>query len=488
MNNLTDREKYLVYAIIGIVPVVILYFGFTYFMGEMTKRKTNLRAVTGKWEKMQEDANYAMVLTQVKNDLKQRSLAADQTSAQNEYRDWLQGLVENEIKFGGRPKVTPKATIPIKSEVGNREVLYNQLNFTLDCVGSYKQIVDLLYKFYEKNYIHRIERMDLNLLREKGENGQLTYDRKRFTAKLQIQVLSLVDADDERTPEAVPNVKLFYDTKESEKHLSELEDYYSVILRRNLFGFPNNAPDFGSRKKEFEFEEGEKISVKLTADDEDEDDMEFSLVSSDGKVKSDQIEASSGGRFKLDISELGEYEFKSRVTDKNYYPKSDEMSVVVVIKEKEEEKKDPPKVDPPKFDHTKFTVIYAVNSNLRGERFCGIEVRTLGKDYKLQIGEEFKVGDKKAKIIDINSRHAVIEMDGKRFAYAAGDILGDPQGDEIAFVKAKTPPKELENTAEEEPISGSGETDVSDSKGEETDVAKANADSEKVVKANGSSN
>ena len=151
MNKLTDREKFLVYAIVGIVPVVILYFGFTYFMGEMTKRRANLRAVTSKLEKMQEDANYAMILTQVKNDLKQRSLAADQTAAQNEYRDWLQGLVENDIKFGGRPKVTPKATIPIKSEVGKREVLYNQLNFTLDCVGSYKQIVDLLYKFYEKN-------------------------------------------------------------------------------------------------------------------------------------------------------------------------------------------------------------------------------------------------------------------------------------------------------------------------------------------------
>ncbi len=486
MNKLTDREKFLVYAIVGIVPVVILYFGFTYFMGEMTKRRANLRAVTSKLEKMQEDANYAMILTQVKNDLKQRSLAADQTAAQNEYRDWLQGLVENDIKFGGRPKVTPKATIPIKSEVGKREVLYNQLNFTLDCVGSYKQIVDLLYKFYEKNYIHRIERMDLNLLREKGESGKLTFDRKRFTAKLQIQVLSLVDADDERTPEAVPNVKLFYDSKESEKHLSELEDYYSVILRRNLFGFPNNAPDFGSRKKQLEFEEGESISFKLTADDEDEDDMEFSLVSTDGKVKSEQIEA-SGGRFKLDISELGEYEFKSRVTDKNYYPKSDEMSVVVVIMEKEEEKKDPPKVDPPKFDHTKFTVIYAVNSNIRGERFCGIEVRTLGKDYKLQIGEEFKVGDKKAKIIDINSRHAVIEMDGKRFAYAAGDVLGDPQGDEIAFVEPKTPSEAVGNSAEDQPTSGSADTDVSESNGEESDVEKANADPEEVAKANGSS-
>ena len=204
------------------------------------------------------------------------------------------------------------------------------------------------------------------------------------------------------------------------------------------------------------------------------------------KLKSEQIEA-SGGRFKLDISELGEYEFKSRVTDKNYYPKSDEMSVVVVIMEKEEEKKDPPKVDPPKFDHTKFTVIYAVNSNIRGERFCGIEVRTLGKDYKLQIGEEFKVGDKKAKIIDINSRHAVIEMDGKRFAYAAGDVLGDPQGDEIAFVEPKTPSEAVGNSAEDEPTSGSAETDVSESNGEESDVEKANADPEEVAKANGSS-
>ena len=38
-------------------------------------------------------------------------------------------------------------------------------------------------------------------------------------------------------------------------------------------------------KKQLEFEEGERISFKLTADDEDEDDMEFSLVSTDGKVK-----------------------------------------------------------------------------------------------------------------------------------------------------------------------------------------------------------
>ena len=457
MNNLSDREKYLVYAIIGILPVVVLYFGFTYFMGELTKRKTTLRSATAKLNKMQNDANYATVLVGVKNDLRQRSLAAGKTAANNEYRDWLVGLVENELKFDGTPNVKPKATIPIKSDVGNRELLYNQLNFQLDCVGNYKQIVDLLYKFYEKNYIHRIERLTMNLARKKGSDGQLTFDRGRFNVQLQIQVLSLVDADEERTPEAVENIKLFYDAKESEKHLSELDDYYAMILRRNLFGFPNNAPDFGAREKDFEFEEGEKVSIRLTADDEDDDDMEFSLVSVDGKVKSDQIEAASGGRFKLDISELGEYKFKARVTDKNYYPKSDEMSVVVIIEKKKEEKKEEPKKkDPPKFDHTKFTVIYAVNSNIRGERFCGIEVRTLGKDYKLQIGDEFKVGDAEAKIIDINSRHAVIELDGKRYAYAAGDILGDPQGDEIAFA---APPKPSPDADEE---SGKADSESSD--------------------------
>lgn len=477
MKNLSDREKYLLYAIIGILPIVVLYFGFTYFMGEMTKRKANLRAVTEKLDKMQNDANYATILVGVKNGLRQRSLAAGKTSANNEYRDWLVDLVENELKFDGSPNVKPKAMIPIKSDVGDRALLYNQLNFQLDCVGNYKQIVDLLYKFYEKNYIHRIERLNLNLLRKKGEDGQLTYDRTRFAVQLQIQVLSLVDADEERTPEAVENIKLFYDAKESEKHLSELDDYYATILRRNLFGFPNNAPDFGSREKDFEFEEGEKkVSIRLTADDEDDDEMEFSLVSVDKKVKSDQIEAASGGRFKLDISELGEYKFKARVTDKNYYPKSDEMSVIVVIVKKEEEKKSEPKKKTPKFDHTKFTVIYAVNSNIRGERFCGIEVRTLGKDYKLQIGDEFKVGDVEAKIIDINSRHAVIEMDGKRYAYAAGDILGDPEGDEIAFAAPQKPSSDTDKD------SGKADTESSDTEVSDVSSDKDSAKDAEAIK------
>lgn len=477
MNNLSDREKYLVYAIIGILPVVVLYFGFTYFMGELTKRKATLRSATEKLNKMQNDANYATILVGVKNDLRQRSLAAGKTAANNEYRDWLVGLVENELKFAGTPNVKPKATIPIKSDVGNRELLYNQLNFQLDCVGNYKQIVDLLYKFYEKNYIHRIERLTMNLARKKGSDGQLTFDRGRFNVQLQIQVLSLVDADEERTPEAVENIKLFYDSKESEKHLSELDDYYATILRRNLFGFPNNAPDFGSREKDFEFEEGEKVSIRLSADDEDDDDMEFSLVSVDGKVKSDQIEAASSGRFKLDISELGEYKFKARVTDKNYYPKSDEMSVVVIIEKKEEEKKPEPKKDPPKFDHTKFTVIYAVNSNIRGERFCGIEVRTLGKDYKLQIGDEFKVGDVEAKIIDINSRHAVIEMDGKRYAYAAGDILGAPEGDEIAFAAPQKPSSDADED------SGKAETESADTEVSDVSTEKESTKDADAIKA-----
>ena len=217
MNNLTQREKVLIWMILGIVPLFAIFFGFNWFMGKLSEKSMQLNAKTKQLNEIQLRSDLAMYKTDIKNQLKQRSLAARENVAQGEYREWLRNLVENELKFKGTPKVTAKTNIDVKSDFGDKDVIYKQLSFQLDCQGTYKQIVELLYKFYEKNYIHRITKLDLNLATGKRVEGKVTYDRGKFNIKAQIQVLSLVDADDVRSPIAIENTKLFYQDRSKDE-------------------------------------------------------------------------------------------------------------------------------------------------------------------------------------------------------------------------------------------------------------------------------
>lgn len=438
MNNLTQREKVLIYVIIGTLPVVLLYFGFNWFMGQLKAKSVKLDQVSRQLADIDARSEQAIEKTLLKNQLKQRSLSSQENVAQGEYREWLRQLVEEDIKFKGAPKVTWRVTTDFKSEFGKKNVIYKQLNFQLDCQGTYGQLVELLYKFYEKNYIHKITRLDLNLVKGKRVEGKVTFDRNKFNVKAQIQVLSLVDADEARSPIAVENIKLFYQDAETGEFISSLEDYNAIVMKRNLFGFPNNPPDFGSRKKTFDFEEGDRVSLRLSADDEDDDDLEYMLTSTDGKVNSDQIDQSRPGSFKLDIEKLGSYEFKAMVTDKANYPKSDDMLVVVNIEEKEPE---PPKKDPdppaPKFDPLKFTFLEAIVQNFAGQPICWINVRPLGTLHKVAAGAEFEVGKREVKVVKINRRDVIISIDGDQYLFSVNDSLGQPKGDRIASSEPK---------------------------------------------------
>lgn len=436
MNNLTQREKVLIYLILGTLPVLLIFFGFNWFMGQLKKKSLELDAVSRQLADIELRADLAMIKTDLKNQFRQRSLSSNENVAQGEYREWLRNLVETEVKFSGTPKVTSRGNVQYKSSFGQKNVIYTQLGFQLDCQGSYKQIVEFLYRFYEKNYIHRITRLDLSLVKGKRVEGKVTFDRNRFNVNAQIQVLSLVDADPIRSPIGVENTKLFFQSEFQDKIISELEDYKAVVLRRNLFGFPNNAPDFGSRKKEFDFEEGDRVSIRLSADDEDDDDLEYMLESTDGKVTSDKIDQSRSGSFRLDIEKLGTYEFKAKVVDKNYYPKTDEMLVVVNIEEKKrEEKKEPDPPPPPRFDPLKFTFLEAIVRNFEGTPICWINVRPYGKLHKVSAGAKFDVGRKEIEVIQINRRDAVISIDGDHYKFAVNDALGDPQGKALLTAK-----------------------------------------------------
>ena len=472
MNNLTQREKILIYAIVGTLPVLGLFFGFNWFMGQLKQKSLELDAVSRQLSDIELRADLAIEKAMLKNQLRQRSLASEENVAQGEYREWLRTLVEDDIEFQGTPKVTSRGNVAYKSDFGSKNVIYTQLSFQLSCQGSYKQIVEFLYRFYERNYIHRITQLNLSLVKGKRVEGKVTYDRNRFNVKADIQVLSLVDADEIRSPIGAENRKLFYQSKREDRLVSSLRDYEQIILRRNLFGFPNNAPDFGSRKKEFDFEEGDRISLRLSADDEDDDDLEFSLVSTDGKVTSDQIEESRSGSFRLDIEKLGSYEFKASVVDKNYYPKTDEMLVVVNIEKKEPEPVRERPQPKPRFDPLKYTYLEAIVRDFAGTPTCWVNVRPFGKMHKVTLGAKFDVGRTEIEIIKINRRDAVISVDGDHYVFQVNDSLGDPQGDRLASSsprKSRYKDEDDDSTSETSEVKKEDEDSEDDSDKDDSD-------------------
>ncbi len=79
---------------------------------------------------------------------------------------------------------------------------------------------------------------------------------------------------------------------------------------------------------------------------------------------------------------------------------------------------------PPLFDHGKFTEVTGI-TEVDGRPQVWIRSRTLGKEFRLFVGESFEVGPLQAKIIDIQLQRRTVtsEVDGKQYLIALGDSL-----------------------------------------------------------------
>ena len=221
--------------------------------------------------------------------------------------------------------------------------------------------------------LHRINALTVSP-RVSGEGGKQVRTGV-LSLNIKVEALALVDADE--------RVKL--PVEPSDRLEKSLEDYEYSIVRRNIFGFPNNAPSVNvSNQRE---EENKAISFNIRGRDNDENDqLTFELVEIDPKA----IEAKLGAKRSADSTAVefthpglpeGDYKFKVRVTDNGCPAKFSEEEFFVNVKKPEPKVEKKPEVHRQRslrFKHAPQSKITALLQGSDSKSQVWINVRTKG--------------------------------------------------------------------------------------------------------------
>lgn len=390
---MTKRERFLA---IG-VGVVVALFGVQFIFGKISKtladKRTAIEKARGDGEGMDKLIVTGKIADQKLDEIALRSLPSNEELAIAQYRDWLTQLGQ-EVDMTGISVQQPEAAAQTTSA-------YKAYNFTLRGGVRLDKVFDLMGKFYDKNYLHNIRNMKMDYV-----EGQT------YIVNLDAQALSLdaASADQEASNDRSGRLAL------------SVDEYKQKILNRNPFAAPNNAPKI--KNKKIEVLVGAPLNHAFDHEDNENHEVEYELVSEELPEGLRLRGRSLTGLFK----EPGKHELLVSVMDKGWPSASREERVTIEVTEPKEEE---PEAEPEKFDIATQAFVTGLTSGREGRKVW-IRSRTDGKSLTLGEGDEFELGEIKAKVVNINLEEdfAQLESEGIRWIVDMDMSLAD------AFKKA----------------------------------------------------
>lgn len=315
-------------------------------------------------------------------DLKGKSLPTDPEEALATYVSWLTQV--------GRSVGIDGLSVDKKGRATTTDA-YTAHAFELKGKCKTDQVVELLAKFYDKDYLHSIS--TLSMLPDARE-------RDVFTLVIRAKALALNGAPKDAEPSEEPSGRLKMDVSE----------YKDVILARNPFSPPNRAPSIET-KSTLEIVQGERWSERLEAKDEEGHDTSWELK---GDVP-EGLEL-NGGRLSFSPEKVGEYDVSVVAIDSGWPAMSSEKKIRLVVKPPE---KKVAKVEPPKFDDATKAFASAIVQGAKGPQLC-VRVMTKSETLWLSVGDDIDVGTVKAKLITINPRESYVEFESEERRWTLG--------------------------------------------------------------------
>ena len=213
------------------------------------------------------------------------------------------------------------------------------------------------------------------------------------------------------------------DSFEDFKSLANSDKKYDEILKRNIFGPGNVAPEITTSNKTTT--EGRAYPFKVTASDDNKDDLlKFELLESDidDAVLSQKKPTDKNATIKMPAMPPGKYNFKVKVSDNGYPAKSFTKDLVVTVNKKRAAttktttKEKPPE---PEVDYITLVKVTGFKTDRDGKLRVWISLLPTDKRLKLAEGEKFKVGkeefEKEYEVVSVGNGEAKFEGDGKVF-------------------------------------------------------------------------
>jgi hypothetical protein len=390
---MSGREKRLAVVLGGILVLLPLFFGFRSYSTGMQQRRDRISTLEDEIADKQFTTDLGARAADRILAYEKRSLPPEYELARAQYQTWLLELVE---KTGFE-----KVDVRLESHTPG-EVFY-RLKFYASGDCNIEELTDFLHRFYSTNHLHRIQRL---IVKPIGNS-------KGLDIKLSIDALSLPGSS---------NVKTLASGKSGRPSFGDLAEYQKVIVGRNMFGPPNNAPRM-ERVRGENGVAGESISVTLSASDADKLDQLAFRMEGDS-LPGARIDSRTG-RLSWTPREPGRYAATVRVYDDGFPSKFDEQVINFTVGER------PPRVErtvtaPPTapFDVAKHTVLQTI-VEVNGRSEAWLTERTTGTKHKLAVGDEFEVGSIKGIVRRIDLRYMEIEVDGKLLLLSIRERLSD---------------------------------------------------------------
>ncbi len=421
-EKLSSRERNLAFAVIGLVPAVLLFIGVFWFLGKYQANDLQSVALL----KQIDDEEFKMETGKKANRRRAYydsiSLPSDVEDASNDYQTWLKGLVRDELQMQFK-SLTPNDASDLKNKT---EVIGQRRYYLLRADGTLNQLTELLSRFYSADLLHRINSLKIIAQNEtSGSNKKIRTGMLAITAK--IEVLSLKTAADDWE-----FLKGFIAQRAKESRFAETNKAYrEMVLRRDIFGPPNNTPTIAASPKSSYLSETD-VELTLTAKDADEEDaMTFEII--DSPVEGVKLNPSKPGARTASMSipgqKAGRYNFKVKVSDSGFPAKESIEEFAVTFKDKEIVKVDPPPKPDPPFVNARETQITAIVLESSGDWRVWIKVRTTGDRYKLKAGESFELDNRKWFVEEIKPTEATLRVDNKLLTFRPTDRFVNPRNE-----------------------------------------------------------
>ncbi len=387
---MTPRERLLAIGVGATVSLFGLQYGFSSIRSSLRDKQAELEVAEQAWQNAEMTETAGRLAGEKLNRLKDKSLPSNPEKLVAQYTQWL-------LQIAGEAGLQFPSTNTPKTP-SQRTSAYLAYDFTLTGRCGTDQAIDLLARFYDKDYLHSVKSLKLNP----------TKDPNVIDIVLDARALVLVGAPSEQASPTTSSGRLAMSVKE----------YQQAILDRNPFAPPNQPPTIATGRSQ-EIKVGESWRLGMEAKDPENQRVDFELVSTDLP----EGLRFSGNELSWKPEATGEYEVTVRATDSGWPSQTAEQKLTLRVVEAA---KEPPKVVEKKFDIATQAFVSSMVSGRRGPQ-ASIRSRTEGKTVDLIEGGEIEVGEIKAKVVSINLNEEFIELetDGSRWMLDWGTSVAE---------------------------------------------------------------
>jgi hypothetical protein len=389
---MTQRERYLAIAVGVVVALLGANMGFKKITTTLTQKENRVTNAQNELDSLNNDiASGRRAIAKIQR-LEAQSLPRKRDEAESQYIEWLYQLAKDlELNKVNVNRVgEAQKEMPVGLPAGSPEA-FTVYEFHLYGECTTDKVVDLLARYYDRDYLHRIRSLKITPVKQQPN---------RVGVDLSSQVISLPKAPEKKEPSLLSSGRL----------AKSIDDYKMEILERNLFSPPNNAPKIATAASH-DVTIGTPWKLDLEAKDTDGHNVKFELLTEKDKLPKDF--SLRGKEISWKPTEKTTQEILIRATDDGWPRKSTELKLALKAVDAPA-----PKVEakPETVDPAKQAFLTGLVSG-RGGAQGWIRSKAEALNIDISEGTEINIGSVKATVvkIDLAEDHIELETEGSRW-------------------------------------------------------------------------